>query len=262
MKKIFLLMAVFGLIVVTTSCQKPEEVTLTKYFQAMGHNDNDTMASMALEPKDIEYKSYKIVSISEPEKVDYELPALIEKEREITRQMGDKARDATDKRDEMLDLQDELEITRSSRRRGQLKQEIEDAETAFKEAESQYKDLVKARDDIRKLIEMEKSMVNLSASIDSRPEVYKGHLEKIRMDVKVTLPDETEKDYVFLLGKYYFVVNERELPSRLVIKKIQTVEDYNAEQAKAAEEAQMTTEEVTEEPPVEEQKDEGAAEGS
>jgi hypothetical protein len=258
MKKFFLLMAVFGLIVVMTSCQKPEEVTLTKYFQAMGHNDNDTMASMALEPKDIEYKSYKIVSVSEPEKLDYELPILIEKEKEITGNMRTKAREATDKRDEMLDLEDELEITRSSRRRSQLKTEIEGAEAAFKETEAEYKDLVRARDDMRKKIDMAKSLVNLSASIDSRPEVYKGHKEATRADVKVTLPDGTEKDYVFLLVRYKFVVDERELPSRMVIEKIQTLEDYNADQAEATEEKEMATEEVTEEQPVEEQKDEGA----
>jgi hypothetical protein len=257
MKKFFLLLALFSLIVVTTSCQKPAEVTLTKYFQAMSHNDRDSMSSMAVEPKNIEYKSYKIVSIGEPEIVAYDLSSLVEQERQMTQDMQAKAREAGDKRDEMLDLEDELDTTRSRSGKRKLRQQIEEAEAAFKAAEAGYKDFVKQRAELRKKIEVEKSLVKLSASIDSRAEIYTGNVEKTRADVKITLPDDTVKDYVFILIRYKFVVEERELPNRLVILKIQTVEDFEADMAAAAEEKEMTSEEVAEEQPAEEKNEEG-----
>ena len=61
MKRTFLLLAVFMLIIVINSCQKAEEAIVSQYFQAMKNNDRDTMSAMALEPKDVEFKSYEFL---------------------------------------------------------------------------------------------------------------------------------------------------------------------------------------------------------
>ena len=61
MKKVILLLAVLGLIVVMSSCQKAEEVTVSKYFGAMQANDKATMGTMAYEPRDVEFKDFEIL---------------------------------------------------------------------------------------------------------------------------------------------------------------------------------------------------------
>ena len=66
MKKTFSLIALLIFVLLTVSCQKPEEVTLSKYFQAMKAKDRDTLASMAGEPVAIEFKSWKLVSTDAP----------------------------------------------------------------------------------------------------------------------------------------------------------------------------------------------------
>lgn len=47
MKKTILLLAMFGVMIFMTACQKGEEATISKYFEAMKMNDTDTLASMA-----------------------------------------------------------------------------------------------------------------------------------------------------------------------------------------------------------------------
>ena len=76
MKKIILLAALFSLIFGMTSCQTGEDVTVEKYFQAMKHNDKDTMSAMAVEPKDLEYKAFKIIKVSEPQVTELALPGM------------------------------------------------------------------------------------------------------------------------------------------------------------------------------------------
>src|SRR5512136_1600873 len=78
MKKILVLIALLSLIMITTSCQKPEEVTLSKYFQAMKAKDRDTMAAMAAEPVAMEFKSWELVSTEPPDSQDVALPAMIQ----------------------------------------------------------------------------------------------------------------------------------------------------------------------------------------
>ena len=260
-----MLIALFGLIVIMTSCQQPEEVTLSQYFQAMAHNDRDTMASMAIEPKNIEYKSFEVVKIGEPVIAEYKLPALIQESTQIKKDMTTKAREASDKRDEMLDIQDEMDETRSRRRKNELKEEFAAAEEAFKAAETQYKDLVKERDRVKREIEKERALVRLSASIDNRAEIYKGEVHTIRTDVKITLPEGEVKDYVFVLIKYMLKVEDRVLPNRFILLRIQTLEDFNAEEAAAALVKEMEKEkqeEVKEEAAQEETQDESAKENT
>jgi hypothetical protein len=83
MKKILLLVALMMLIMITTSCQKPEEITLSKYFQAMKAKDRDTMAAMAAEPMALEFKSWELVSSDAPVTEDLILQQLITGQAEI-----------------------------------------------------------------------------------------------------------------------------------------------------------------------------------
>jgi hypothetical protein len=243
-------MVLFGFVIVTVSCQKAPEVTVSKYFQAIKHNDKGTMSSMAVEPKFLEFKTYKIASVSDPEVGEYQLPILIQKMNEAKKQRKDLAIAASEKRDEVEELKDELSETRRTSRKNELKKQIEDAEVAFYAAEQEFKNLVKDMGDLKKKIDFEKNLVNISTGISNNPETYVGKTEKSVVRVNVVLDDESEAEYVFVLIKYVFVLNERDLPSRLVILTIQTADEYEQAQKKA-EDVPAPTEEVTEENPAE-----------
>ncbi len=251
MKKSVFLIVLFGLMFVMVSCQKAPEVTVTKYFQAMKHNDKGTMSSMAVEPKFVEFKSYKILPVSEPIIDEYKLPAMLQKMEDAKKKRKELAMYATDKRDEVEDLKDELSETRRASRKKELKKQIEDAEVVFYKAEQDFKNLVKDMGELKKKINFEKNLVSVSTGIKNNPETYSGKVEKSIVRVNVVLADESEKEYVFVLIKYAFVVNEKELSSRLVILTIQTTEEFEKTSQIAAEEVPTPTEEVSEEVPAE-----------
>ena len=103
MKKVLVLAALLFLIVITTSCQKPEEVTLSKYFQAMKAKDRDTMAAMAAEPFAVEFKSWKLVSSEPPVYEDSALPKMMEDLAAAKKKKDDQILLVKDKKD-ALDL--------------------------------------------------------------------------------------------------------------------------------------------------------------
>jgi len=251
MKKVLFLIVLFGLIFVMTSCQKSEEVTVSKYFQAMSHNDKDTMSSMAAEPKHLEYKSYKIVSVDEPLTLEYKLPALVQKLDESKKEKNNLALEAGDKRDDVEDLKDELDETRRASKKRELRKKIEEAEVAFYQAEQGYKDLVKKIGELKKKIEFERNIINLSTGIKKNAEMFQGVVNQSVVKTKVTLKNDVENEYVFVLTKYVFTVNEKERPSRWIIIKIMSADEYEKEMKEVQQDVSPTTEEVTEETPTE-----------
>ncbi|NIM11650.1 MAG: hypothetical protein GTO45_06120, partial [Candidatus Aminicenantes bacterium] len=159
MKKTILLLALFSLIVVLTSCKKAEEITITKYFQAMQHNDKDTMAAMAVEPKAIKFKSFKVVSVDEPVEKGLELPAMEQKLKEIDKQKKEQFNVALDKSDVVEELKDELAETRRRARRAELQKQLETAQAEADKERDNYIALNNWLIQMRKDIDTEKNVI-------------------------------------------------------------------------------------------------------
>lgn len=250
MKKILLAIALISLILVMTSCKKQEEVTISKYFQAMLHGekgDINTMSAMALEPVYIQYESYKIISVSEPVAQEYQLPLLLSKLEDLKKDRQTRVKSALDKKYELEDLEDELDETRRASKKRELKKKVEDMGVIVKEEEQKVRDLQFKINALKNEIESEKNLIKLSSGLVKNPEIYKGETQTSKTDVKVTLKNGVEKDYVFVLKKYNLKINEDAdiLKSRFVIIKIQSAEESEkAEQGE--EEKAVETEEVTE----------------
>ena len=123
MKRTFLILVLLSFVVVMTSCQKAEEVTISKYFQAMKvgeKGDRDTMTSMAINPKLIKYDSYEIVSLAEPVIEEIALIGLNAKLAEVGKNQKEVGSSAQEINDEILDLEDELADARSSRKKNEF----------------------------------------------------------------------------------------------------------------------------------------------
>jgi hypothetical protein len=249
MKKTILLLALFSLIVLLTSCQKGEEVTVSKYFEAMTHNDKDTMQAMAIEPKDIEFKKFEVVSIEEPVVVELQLPSLEKKMVDLVAARKKQIDIAMDKKYAVEDLQDELEDTRRRSKKDELKKKIEDAQVEQVIETEKVKKIMLDINNTKKAISREKSLVKTSTGIDRDYELYTGETHTSNILIKVTLLEGSTQDYVFMLRKNILKKGETTRNGRLIITKIATPEEIEKEK-QAVEEAQNTeSQEVTEETP-------------
>lgn len=257
MKKTILLLALFSLIVVLTSCKKAEEITITKYFQAMQHNDKDTMAAMAVEPKAIKFKSFKVVSVDEAKEGPLELSAMQQKLKEIDKQKKEQFNVLLDKSDVVEELKDELAETRRRARRAELQKQLETAEKEAVEERNNYIALNNWLIQMKKDIETEKNMITKSTGIDQNFELYTGETHIHKVTVSVTLANDEVKDYIFVLRRNLLKLENRAaINGRMIIIKIATPEEYEQEQ-KLKEEAEKTVSEEVSEPQPTEEKGEG-----
>jgi hypothetical protein len=253
MKKIILLMAVLSLIVVMSSCQKAEEVTVTKYFQAMQHNDKDTMGAMSYEPKDIEFKSYEILSIDEPVVKELELPSLLKKLADIEKKKNDQVMIAVDKGDELAEVEDELEETRRGSKKVELEKKLAELAEQAEAEKAKVKAMQLEMNKINKQIEREKALITLSTDMRDNLEMFIGETQTSKVTVKVTLENDEVKDYIFILRKDTLKLENRQQIGRTVIVSLQTTDEYEKE----LQAAETQTEEVTEQEPA--TQDTGAA---
>lgn len=250
MKKLILLLAVFSVIFTLTSCQKAEEITVTKYFQAMQTNDKDTMAAMAVEPKDIEFKSFKLTIAEEAKIIPLVLPELQKQRTDLTRAKRDQVNVALDKRDEVDELQFELEETRRRPKKIELQKRIKELEAELEEEEQKVKDIQAQINQLTQMIKREKGMITMSTGINQNYELYTGETHLIKVLAEVTLTNNETKKYVFLLRKDLLKIEDKPIPpGRLIITKIETEEDLEKMMQEKEEATKTKTEEVTEEQP-------------
>ncbi len=248
MKKTILLLALFSLIVVLSSCKKAEEITITKYFQAMQHNDKDTMTAMAVEPKAIKFKSFKVVFVDEPVMKELELSAMEQKLKAIEKQKKDQFNVALDKNDAVEELKDELAGTRRRARRTELEKQLEEAEAEANAERGKFVALNNRLIQMKKNIETEKNLIQSSTGIDRNFELYSGETHVHKVTVNVTLANDEVKDYIFVLRRNLLKLEDRPINGRMIIIKIATPEEYEQELKQQQEEADRIEGEAVSEP--------------
>lgn len=256
MKKTIMLLALFSLIIGLISCQKAEEITVTKYFQAMQHQDNDTMAAMAVEPKAFQFKAFKIIASDEPEIVELELASFEKQLIQLEEKKKEQLNVALDKNDIVEDLKFELEETRRRAKKAELQKQIEEAESVAKTEKDMFLAMQLDVNKMKKKIEMEKQMITKSCGVEGNFSLYTGETHRSKVTVSVTLVNDEVKEYIFLLRKSILTLENRTLNGRMIVTKIATKEDFENEMNQQEENAATTNEEVTEEEPTEEKTEE------
>jgi len=228
MKKVLLLCGLVALIFFFSSCQKPEEFILSKYFQAMKAHDRDSMASMAIEPIELEFKSWKLISSNEPVEANPVLPDMLAKYRVIEEQRNEQATLANDKRDASKTIEDSLAKARGGRQKADLQKKFEAADAEFKVELEKFKALSAEAKALKDKIDHEKTLIKLSCSIERDPDLLNGKSETIQSLVNITTASGN-RDYIFLFRKYKFLnpVSGKLLPSRLIILKIQPKDEFD-----------------------------------
>jgi hypothetical protein len=228
MKKILVLVALMALIMITTSCQKPEEITLSKYFQAMKAKDRDTMASMAAEPMALEFKSWELVSSEAPTTEDLILQQLIATQMEIKAKKDKQIGIVKDKKDALDLLKTKLGETRGSRQKAELQKQIAAAEQEVLVETQNYKQFQGDYTQMKNQVENEKKMITMSTSIEQNQELMTGKAVTVKTIVKITTASG-DKEYVFLLRKYDLInpLTNKVSPNRFIILRIQPKEDFD-----------------------------------
>jgi hypothetical protein len=225
MRKSILLLAVLSLLVVMSSCQKAEEVTVTKYFQAMEHNDRDTMAAMAYEPKDIEFKSYEILSIDQPVTKELELPILQKKLADTEKGKKDQVSKAIEKEEALSEAKDELDEVRGGRR-AELQNKVDKLQAESDVETQKVRTMQLDINKLKKAIDSEKALITLSTAMRDNLEMFTGETASIKVTTKVTLQNNEVKKYIFLLRKDTLLLEGKKQMGRLVIIKLMTEEEY------------------------------------
>jgi hypothetical protein len=225
MKKVLLLAVLMVLVMVTTSCQKPEEITLSKYFQAMKAKDRDTMAAMAAETVAMEFKSWELVSIEPPVSEEYGLPKMIEELSAVKKKKDDQILLVKDKKDALDQLNSKLSESRGAKKAAVQKEiaamqaEVETETANYKRDQANYTQM-KAQ------VENEKKMITLSTNIDQNQELLNGKTVTAKTIVKIDGSGGV-KEHVFTLRKYELInpVTNKVASNRYIILKVQPKEE-------------------------------------
>ncbi|HLP58216.1 MAG TPA: hypothetical protein VK186_05265 [Candidatus Deferrimicrobium sp.] len=223
MRKIILLLAVLSIMVVMNSCQRAEEVTVTKYFQAMEHNDRDTMSTMANEPKRIEFKSYEILSIDQPVTKELELPKLLKKAEDMEKTKKEQGIKFLEKSEALQDAQDQLD---EGGRRGDLVNTIERLKAEVAVETQKVKDLQQDINKIKKAIEREKALITLSTAMTENLEMFTGESAQVKVTTRVKLQNNDVKNYIFLLRKDTLKLEGKVQNGRWIIIKLMDEDEY------------------------------------
>jgi hypothetical protein len=227
MKKTLLLVALMILIMITISCQKPEEITISKYFQAMKAKDRDTMAAMAAEPMALEFKSWSMVSSEEPATDDLILQQLIAGLADLKTKKDKQIGLVKDKKDALDILKTKLGETRGGRQKTELQNQVNASELEVAAETQNYKQAQVEYTQMKNQVEVEKKMVTMSTSIEQNQELMTGKAVTVKSIVKISTASG-DKEYVFLLRKYELLnpLTNKVSPNRFIILKIQPKEDF------------------------------------
>jgi len=255
MKKALSLIAVCALIMVLTYCGSPSEGLVAKYFQVMQMLDKDSMTSMALNPVEIEFKDYEIVSSTEPYESELLLPKYLQQLEQIQEQKKEIMQRANELEGEIIDMEYDIEDTRSTSRKRQLREEMEEKQEQLDAIKFEFTKVLQREYEVEQLIEREETLVKKSTSLTENLADYTGVIKRSEVFVDVTLPTDKHNQYVFILSAYEVQKGEGEVvPNRMIIENIMTKADYeemiNQQQE---EEPQVPTEEVLEEDPQQEE---------
>jgi len=225
MKKVLVGIALLFLILVTTSCQKPEEITLSKYFQAMKAKDRDTMAAMAAEPFAVEFKSWELISSEEPVSEEFGLPKMIQDLADIKKKKDDQLLLVRDKKDALDQLKTQLGETRGGKK-AEIQKQIVALELESETETANYKRDQANFTQMKTQVENEKKMIALSTNIDQNQDLLAGKTVTNRSIVKIN-GASGEKEYIFTLRKYELVnpVTNKVSSNRYIILKIQPREE-------------------------------------
>ena len=200
----FLSLALLAVLFYTACSSNPEKALLDKYFHALSMNDNQTMASIAVEPLAIEAVSYKILSVS-PEIVEpFSLPDLNQAEIEAKKKMDDHVGPVVEAKDALDMAQEELDNARTSGSRAALKKKVAELQAKYDEEYNAHRELQTQYSGNKEAAAKEEQVALFSLGVKSLPGIREmsGEVHSKTVQISVKTKSGAEKKYNVLMKRY------------------------------------------------------------
>ncbi|HPB59553.1 MAG TPA: hypothetical protein PLB50_01675 [Candidatus Saccharicenans sp.] len=200
----FLSLALLAVLFYTACSSNPEKTLLDKYFHALSMNDNQTMASIAVEPMAIEAVSFKILSVS-PEIVEpFSLPDLNQAEVEAKKKMDEHVGPVVEAKDALDMAQEELDNARTSGSRAALKKKVAELQAKYDEEYNAHKELQTQYSASKEAAAQEEQVALFSLGQKSLPGIREmsGEVHSKTVQISVKTKSGAEKEYNVLMKRY------------------------------------------------------------
>jgi hypothetical protein len=200
----FLGLALMAVLLYTACSSGPEKTLLEKYFHALSMNDNQTMASMAVEPLAIDAVSYKILSVS-PESVEpFTLPDLNKKEIDTKKTMDDHVAPVVEAKDTLDAAKDDLDNARTAGSRSALKKKVEELQGKYDQEYNAHKELQAEYSAAKEAAAKEEQIALFSLGVKSMPGIrdLSGEIHSKTVQISVKTKAGAEKKYNVFFKRY------------------------------------------------------------
>lgn len=199
-RKIISILGIGFLCLIINSCSShPEQGLLDRYFNALSLNDLQTLSTMAIEPAEIDFKSWEIVTVFDDEPVEFNLPEMDQKINELKEKVDDSVSSTLEARDALDEAKFELERARTRANR----EKVDELQAEYDELYEQTKELQKQYNDAKAAAEEEEEIALFSLGGDY-PAIrqFTGTINRKHVDLKVTTEEGTEEMYRVFLRQY------------------------------------------------------------
>jgi hypothetical protein len=203
-KTLFVIGLLVAFFVVQGCTSNPEKSLLSRYFNAVTLNDNDTMSRMALEPFQPDMTSWNIVSIS-PEKIEpAKLPDLNKAEIEAKKVQDAQIGPTIDADTLLKDAQYEKDTSRSAGGKAAAQKKIDELQAKY-EAENAKMQAFKKDFNTAKAAaaaEEEMTMFSLGARELATVRELTGNVHSKEIEVAITTKAGGMKNYKLIMKQY------------------------------------------------------------
>jgi hypothetical protein len=204
-KKTLIVLGIALVVFALQSCSSsPEKALLSRYFNAVSMNDNPTMASIALEPIQLDVASWSVLSVT-PEKIEPAvLPDLAKKEAEAKKALEEHIAPTMEAKDLLDAAQEDLDLARTAGAKATAKKKVDELQAKYDEEYNKHKELQKDYNDAKAAAATEEQITGFSLGIRDLANIrdLTGNVHSKEVDISVKTKDGETKKYRLYMRMY------------------------------------------------------------
>ncbi len=215
-RKIFSIIGVVLVGLLFYSCSShPEKGLLDRYFNALSLDDVTTLSTMALEPVDFKFKSWKIVSISEELIKPAELFDMNTQEQELKKKKDESVGVTLDAKAMLDDAAFERDNARTRAAKRAAQKKIDELQIIYDEQYEKHQALQKEYNLAQEAANREEEISGFSLGAEyPNIRVFKGEVASKEVEVQVTGVDGAVNNYNIYMRKYTLQDEDNNLSHR------------------------------------------------
>ncbi|OGD25953.1 MAG: hypothetical protein A2V57_09350 [Candidatus Aminicenantes bacterium RBG_19FT_COMBO_65_30] len=203
-KTLFVIGLLVAFFVIQGCTPNPEKGLLSRYFNAVTLNDNDTMSSMALEPFQPDLNSWNIVSVG-PENIEpASLPALNKAEIEAKKAQDAQIGPTVDAGELLKDAEYEKDTSRSAAGKAAAQRKIDELKAKYDIENGKMQELKKAYNAAKAAAAAEEEMTMFSLGERELATVREltGNVHSKDVEIAIKTKSGTTRNYKLIMKNY------------------------------------------------------------